>query len=120
MLLVLGAWAIQSAADGVLCSVARETYRLRTGHPERLNTALTAKELEYLNMAAEAFAVGELFKTDHPLTATLVRKGVLRTSGPYVMITDLGVDVLRSRGYAGPLPLSRAKVLRVRTAGTDA
>jgi hypothetical protein len=81
---------------------------------ERLNTALTAEEFEYLMLAAEAFAVGELFKTDHPLTAALVRKGMLRTSGQYVMITDLGVELLRAQGYQGPLPVSRAKVLGVR------
>ena len=108
-------FAIQTAADVVFSSVACEIHRLTDTQENALHTALTAEEVEYLQLAAEAFAVGELFKIDHPLTPALVRKGMLRTSGKYAMITDLGVDFLRARGHQGPLPVSRAKVLGSRS-----
>jgi len=104
-------FAIQDGAIGVIVLSPADRPREQQ---ERLDTALTAEEMKYLHLAAEAFAVGELLKTDHPLTPVLVRKGVLRTSGRYALITDLGVTILRERGHQGPLPVSRAKVLGLR------
>jgi hypothetical protein len=69
-----------------------------------MNANLTESEYRHLEFVAEAFAVGHLLKADHALTAALVRKGVLRTSGAYSVLTGFGVEVLRAEGYVGPLP----------------
>jgi hypothetical protein len=79
-----------------------------------MKSNLTDEELEVLALIAEAFAVGEPWRPDHPLAADLIRKGVIRGTGTQVVITDFGADLLRAHGHRGPLPLSRAKVLASR------
>ena len=73
-----------------------------------MDTNLTDEEYELLELIAEAFSARELVKPDHPLTPMLVRKGVVRTNGSYVMLTGGGVATLRARGHSGPLPIARA------------
>lgn len=69
---------------------------------------LSQAEHEYLEAIAQAFTAGQFLKLDHPLTPLLVRRGVVRTNGQYVMLTSAGVDLLKARGYQGRLPTARA------------